>query len=218
VDLLNLRALVLPLDELRTGWTPERVGSAVIAVAATLSRPKLPTLPAMRDELRRAAKQVTAAAQSCSVLPSEVWAFALIDNPEEIEALLSVLVTLSRLLERARDAAMEEVGARGGDRGGRTPDQRLRHFVHRLALLFAECTGRRPTTTTNPGSGELVSGFDRFTLEAMRQVWPHSSHIPSGAVVLAIREAVTAERDYKLDGFDAEPSGTEPTTSGNADG
>lgn len=210
---LDATKLALPLGKLRHGWTPSRIGSAVLECSTELKRARPGTLPAIQRQMGRAAEQLRSADLACRALPREAWAFAAPTTIEAVEELLCNLTILTTLVTQAREIAADEVKHRLAHQGGRPTDPRLKSFVRRLATVFEESTGGRPTSTKAPMTGELKSAFDKFTLEALRQLWPGRDFPGDAEIASAIRNVVGDERD--LEQFDPPKNDVDAIGSSN---
>ena len=63
-----------------------------------------------------------------------------------------------------------------------------------LAQIYCRYTSRRPTVTTDPETGHMVSPFAMFAYEAFSLVYKSTS-VPEGSFQSAIREVVEFERE-----------------------
>jgi hypothetical protein len=190
-------ALCGSLGALCPPWTPWRVASEVRMAVRVFEQPVPRPLTAVRDELHQALRRVRRQREAWERLSGQAQRFVY-DDSAQCEADLKIGQSLEARLAQAHAVVVEEIASRGAAKGGRPVDGHLRWFVHRLAGLFVACTGRRPTTTTRPDSGELDSPFNRFVMEAVRQLPAAYGPFGPSRVDAACRRAVASLRDLEM--------------------
>jgi hypothetical protein len=108
------------------------------------------------------------------------------------------LTRMARWAERAADTAIAEVKSTGDDRGGRTPDEKLRSLMVILLTRFQELLGIRPLHSVNVDTGLGDSIFDMFAKSAITEFAPGNAVIPDGRQIDdAIRWALPS-RDSEM--------------------
>jgi hypothetical protein len=174
---------------------PRRCLEELAAVAKRLSPLVLGRCPPLRrslvakklavlsNNLARAAK---AAAELGEEGLSQVLLASETNRPVELSNTLGLLAHLQDLAmwsERAADSAKD-------NKGGPTPDVRLRSLVTILADRYQSLLGIKPTHTVNPDTGLGHSTFDLFIKETLRTFAPKGLTFEPSRVDTAISWAI----------------------------
>ncbi len=95
-------------------------------------------------------------------------------------------------IDKAIEVVKADVRSNRDDRGGRKLDDRLGQFVTSLAQTYADETGFPPKHTVDPNTGDCVSLFNRFVLEALREFYPEVP-VPWAAAREAMRRVLLVD-------------------------
>lgn len=164
-----------------------RIANDVAQAANGIFRhPPKPRATRLFKELRsllRAAQEANAAPDK---IPSYLWPYIGAENETEVAALCSAPLELAQIIETVIEVVETDPGTNLSRRGGRHRDPRIDHFVTILGIIYQRYTNKRPTVTFAPDSGQLVSPFGLFVLEAFAQFYP-SSPTPEGSIQGALK-------------------------------
>lgn len=114
----------------------------------------------------------------------------------EIEPHIHYLEQMAIWAEMAASESIEFSSALRDDKGGRTPDARLRYVITILMNRFQDLLAFVPTHTIDPQTNIGVSIFDLFVKEALRCCAPAGLSFEPGLVDETIRGILTS-RSYE---------------------
>jgi hypothetical protein len=178
-SLEELAAAAKRLTPLVLGQRPPLRRSLVAKKLATLS-----------NNLARAAK---AAAELGEEGLSQVLLASETNRPVELSETLGLLAYLQDLAmwsDRAADTAKLMSDSAKDNKGGPTPEVRLRRLVTILADRYHSLLGIKPSHTVNPESGLGHSTFDLFIKETLRTFAPKGLIFEPSGVDTAISWAI----------------------------
>jgi ParB-like chromosome segregation protein Spo0J len=159
-----------------------------------LQRAPPPRPTRLIDELRTLKEEIIAHLRRVPKIPRHVWAFLGVEDPLQEQELLNSTDRLTEALDSAIAMLEADLAIKLDRKGGRRSDPRMQQFAMALAQIFQTYTEERPTITFDRETGHMVSRFERFAFEAFTQFYPHQP-FPEGALQLALRHAVSFERD-----------------------
>lgn len=162
--------------------------------ARVFERPPAPRLTSVRRELKEARKRYMEDPAQHVDLSEEARLYvraAMVEPMSRTEDRFDFSV---EDIDKATEVVEADVLSNMVNRGGRKSDDRLDQFVTSLAQIYADETGLRPKHTVDPSTGECVSLFNKFTLEALRQFYP-SDPVPWAAAREAMRRVLLLDWD-----------------------
>ena len=163
--------------------------SNVQQAARVFERPPAPRLTSVRRELEEAAKSFKEGLSTHPELSDEARLYVRAAMAEPMSCTEDRVRFSPQEIEQGLVLIHKDIGSNRAHLGGRLPDDRLREFVTRLASIFADETDYPLHHTVDPATGDSISRYNRFTMEAVRAFYP-STPIPWSAVREAMRLAV----------------------------
>lgn len=168
-----------------------RIANDVAQAAYGIFRePPKPRATSLLRELRSLLAATSKGNATPDKIPPYLWPYIGVEDGTNAASLCSSPLDLERALEVAINVAETDSETCLSRRGGRHRDPRIDHFVTVLGIIYRRHTNKRPTVTFSPDTGELVSPFGLFVLEAFTQFYP-SSPIPEGSIQGALKSRIS---------------------------
>jgi hypothetical protein len=179
----------------------DAIGTAERIIQLHLRRPNKPRPSVAARKFSQMAKHLRVAAEAATELGTqELLTMGAMTGQDlefdETDAARHILY-LERMATLAGQAAQVARARAKDDRGGPTPDQRMRSIIAQLMLTYENQLGLRPTHTSSPDKGLSEVGFTGFVKAALEAFAPGDLRFNPHQIDSIVRELLPL-RDLEL--------------------